>query len=143
MFGDVLTRFGFYSPVFVTEHSGDNLSDLLSLKYGHTFCPNLWEVNFLFVLFLDNCFQLRRLGFSVAEWNAVGWHLLAPTASPGQYQYGPDWHHAMLGQATLGPVNPSHGKAGGGEGVRHCHSHFYHFTIFAPHFSVLGNTWQY
>ena len=37
-------------------------------------------------------------------------------ASPGQYQYGPDWHHAMLGWPTLGPVNPSHEMAGGGGG---------------------------
>ena len=42
-------------------------------------------------------------------------------ASPGQYQYGPDWHHAMLGWPTLGPVNPSHEMAGGeGGGDRQC-----------------------
>ena len=89
--GDVLTRFGFYSLVFVTQHSGDNLSDLLSLKYGHTFCPNLREVNFLFVLFLDNCFLPSVL--TVCLWNAGR----SGVASPGQYQYGPDWHHAKLG----------------------------------------------
>ena len=124
MFGDVLTRFGFYSPVFVTEHSGDNLSDLLSLKYGHTFCPNLWEVNFLFVLFLDNCFQLPRLVFSMVERNAAGWHLLV------------NINMVLIG-TTLGRAGPPSalsilhmGWQGGAATV----------TVLAPHFSVLGNT---
>ena len=61
---------------------------------------------FWIIVFCPVCWS----SLSVVHWNAVGWHLLATTASPvwpGQYQYGPDWHHARQTLAHPWPVNPS------------------------------------
>ena len=104
--GDVLTRFGFYSLVFVTEHSGEitylisyhwNTATLFVQTYGRwifylfcfwiiVFCPVCWSS-------LSLCRSLECCRVASPVW-------------PGQYQYAPDWHHARQGYAGLWLAHP-------------------------------------